>query len=53
MEGNVQPRADQPLVTQKDLQRGEQPANLEYRIQGVRNYTNNNTRNVRNYSRRV
>ncbi len=53
MEGNVQPRADQPLVTQTDLKRGEEPAKLEYRVQGMRNYTQNNTRNIRNYARRV
>ena len=53
MQDNVQPRADQPLVTQKDLQRGEQPANLEYRVQGGRSFNPSQARNIRNYSRRV
>jgi hypothetical protein len=36
MPKNVQPKADQPRVTTETLKRGEQPANLQYRVQGVK-----------------
>jgi len=34
---NVQPKADQPRVTTGELKRGSQPANLQYRVAGVKN----------------
>ena len=36
--GNVQPKADQPRVTTESLKRGEQPSNLQYRVQGVKSF---------------
>ena len=36
MPKNVQPKADQPRVTTETLKRGEQSANLQYRVQGVK-----------------
>jgi hypothetical protein len=38
MAKNVQPKADQPRVTTESLKRGEQPANLQYRVQGVKSF---------------
>lgn len=34
---NVQPKADQPRVTTKDISSGQ--PNLQYRIQGAKNYS--------------
>lgn len=35
---NIQPKADQPRVTAKDAARGNAPATLTYRIQGVKSF---------------
>lgn len=37
-QGNVQPKADQPRVTTESLKRGEQPANLQYRVTGIKSF---------------
>jgi hypothetical protein len=42
MEGNVAPKADQPRVSQKDLQRGSGSANLQYRVEGIKSSNNRN-----------
>lgn len=36
--GTTQPKADQPRVTSESLRPGSQPANLEYRISGMKSY---------------
>jgi hypothetical protein len=35
----VSPKADQPRVTTENLQRGDQPASLQYKVSTVRSYT--------------
>ena len=37
----VQPKADQPRVTTKDISSGQ--PNLQYRIQGAKNYASRST----------
>lgn len=50
---NIAPRADQPLMTQTDLNRADAPANLQYKVQSPRNYTQTTTRSNRDYARRM
>jgi hypothetical protein len=38
MKGTVQPKADQPRVTQKDLTKDS--PNLQYRVQGAKSMSN-------------
>ena len=35
----IQPRADQPIVSTESLKRGDAPAQLQYRNQGFQNYS--------------
>lgn len=42
--GNVAPRADQPRATAKSADRSQQPASLEYRVQGIRSNTKSSGR---------
>ena len=51
MPKNVQPKADQPRVTTETLKRGEQPANLQYRVQGAKSLDRSS--NVRDLSRSI
>jgi hypothetical protein len=37
-QGNVSPKADQPRVSTESLKRGEKPASLQYRTQGVQSF---------------
>ncbi|UOF81571.1 hypothetical protein [Bacteriophage sp.] len=39
MAQNVQPKADQPRVTTESLKRTEAPANLQYRVQGIKSFS--------------
>lgn len=38
-ERSVQPKADQPRVTTSDLSRGEKPASMQYRTEGIKSYS--------------
>jgi hypothetical protein len=49
--GNVAPKADQPRVSTDTLKRGEKPANLEYRTQGVQSF--NRSPKTRNMGRAI
>lgn len=40
----VMPKADQPMARSSSVERGQQPAKLEYRVQGVRSLTKTPTR---------
>ena len=40
---NVAPKADQPRVTTQTLKSGERSPNLQYRIQGMQNYSRSPT----------
>jgi hypothetical protein len=51
--GNSAPRADQPLMTQKDLARDNAPASIQYKNEAPRNYTQTTTRSNRDYGRRM
>jgi len=42
--GNVQPKADQPRVTTGSLRETSAPANLQYRVQGIKTFTGRDTR---------
>jgi hypothetical protein len=37
--GRTQPKADQPRVTTESLRPGSQPANLQYRVTGIKSFT--------------
>ena len=37
--GNIQPKADQPRVTTESLKRGDAPANLQYRVSGIKSFS--------------
>jgi hypothetical protein len=49
--GNVAPKADQPRATTESIKRGEKPANLEYRTQGVQSF--NRSPKTRNMGRAI
>jgi hypothetical protein len=38
--GNVAPKADQPRVTTESLKKTEAEPNLQYRVQGIKAFTN-------------
>jgi hypothetical protein len=50
-QGVTQPRADQPRASAKSVERGEQPANLQYRVEGIKSFTNRSP--TRSYGRNV
>ena len=43
-QGNVQPKADQPRVTTESLRGSSSPANLQYRVQGIKSFTGRENR---------
>lgn len=51
MAQNISPKADQPRVTTENLKRGEQPNNLQYRVQGVKSLDRSPSQ--RNYGRAI
>ena len=42
IDGKVSASSDQPRINQKDLQRGEGSANLQYRVEGIKSSNNRN-----------